>query len=397
MQRVGARAAGRSARARFDRRDAVEFPDAARRAAAPATSPAIERSRTTTSRWATSRNPSTTRSRKKSRPPSSECSEGHEAQARATILASRKRHGYPTEPLSECECEEIDDEARRSLGVDVARAARTICMRESSASGSSARNASMRALTASAGSREAHDLHAGDARRGVDERPAGAGGDFVARETPVSSCNSRVALAVQIDAAAEDIFADRACRRGNRSCRRWRCAPPFRRAGRRRRAPGARPSRSSCRRRGRESQNRARRERRHSRSRNMRRAGRRAVAPRLERVAAQQQHAAVEQARLRRLVAPANARRSSPPRLARRAMAVAPAGDRAPRLRRCATRSQIERSLSAISTAEPPIVAERSAPFSTSRPSDDRARAAHLDALLDDQRVLAVARPVEVA
>ncbi len=25
-----------------------------------------------------------------------QCSEGHEAQARATILASRKRHGYPT-------------------------------------------------------------------------------------------------------------------------------------------------------------------------------------------------------------------------------------------------------------------------------------------------------------
>ncbi len=26
-----------------------------------------------------------------------QCSEGHEAQARATILASRKRHGYPTD------------------------------------------------------------------------------------------------------------------------------------------------------------------------------------------------------------------------------------------------------------------------------------------------------------
>jgi hypothetical protein len=25
-----------------------------------------------------------------------QCSEGHEAQARATILASRQRHGYPT-------------------------------------------------------------------------------------------------------------------------------------------------------------------------------------------------------------------------------------------------------------------------------------------------------------
>jgi len=26
-----------------------------------------------------------------------QCSEGHEAQARATILASRKRHGYPSD------------------------------------------------------------------------------------------------------------------------------------------------------------------------------------------------------------------------------------------------------------------------------------------------------------
>ena len=118
--------------------------------------------------------------------------------------------------------------------------------RRSSAWGRAARNASIRALTASAGVGEPHDLHAGDARRRVDDGPARRDDRVGARSPSPREFAQRAGG--EVDLCRRRRRCGRACRRESRSRRRWRCGPPSRRAGRRRRRRPAPPSRRRWRR-----------------------------------------------------------------------------------------------------------------------------------------------------
>ena len=82
---------------------------------------------------------------------------------------------------------------------------RTICMRASSASGSSARNASTRALIASAGAARRMIFMQAIARRRIDDGPCRAIGDFMRLDAGFLQEFARRARR-EIDAAGEDIL-----------------------------------------------------------------------------------------------------------------------------------------------------------------------------------------------
>ena len=260
---------------------------------------------------------------------------------------------------------------------------RTTRIAASSASGSAARNASTRALTASAGSAEPHDLQAGDARRGVDHGPARIKGDLV-RPRSRSPLEFAQRAGGEVDLAVEDVV--RVGRAGGKIGRAG-VGGVGRHLAEQEGAVGAD-------------------QRRHRKGVGDRRVGKTEVAPGEEggeigleifaaerrssragadRVASQQQHAAIVEPRL-----PGDARAPVVGDARRLGL-----GER-PRARGEAEVERVDRENargahrsivpSATSTAGPPIVAALSAPRFDVETERDAARPAHLDALSDDQK-----------